>query len=418
MAIRLLMLMMLVITAGAAQAAPIGIVAVVNDDVITTLDVEERRSLVIVSSGIKDSPQVQRRLTPQIVQNLISERLQMQEAKRLSIAITKKEIDETIRNIEEQRGRPKGSLEKFLKKNNVPVRQLRQQLEAQLSWNKVVTRKLRRNVTVTDEEIARAQQAQATLGEEQVRIAAISLPITKPEDEPQVSALAKELQEQLDGGADFNTLAAQLSNNPNVQLNPSVWVPERALEPSLVQALRTLKIGEKTPPLRSLNSYQIIQLLDRQTVKPVAGETEIALKEIMLPIERDKIDVREVDAMMEIAQEVRKNPGTCTEQVVAGIQGLDPANIKVTYVRTRLGAMSPEIRILVERLGVTEVSEAFATKEGVRMLMLCEKIELPNKLPDREKIEKQLFDQKLELEAEKHLRNLRRDAFVDVKDAE
>jgi len=417
-AIRLLMLMMLVITAGAAQAAPIGIVAVVNDDVITTLDVEERRSLVIVSSGIKDSPQVQRRLTPQIVQNLISERLQMQEAKRLSIAITKKEIDETIRNIEEQRGRPKGSLEKFLKKNNVPVRQLRQQLEAQLSWNKVVTRKLRRNVTVTDEEIARAQQAQATLGEEQVRIAAISLPITKPEDEPQVSALAKELQEQLDGGADFNTLAAQLSNNPNVQLNPSVWVPERALEPSLVQALRTLKIGEKTPPLRSLNSYQIIQLLDRQTVKPVAGETEIALKEIMLPIERDKIDVREVDAMMEIAQEVRKNPGTCTEQVVAGIQGLDPANIKVTYVRTRLGAMSPEIRILVERLGVTEVSEAFATKEGVRMLMLCEKIELPNKLPDREKIEKQLFDQKLELEAEKHLRNLRRDAFVDVKDAE
>jgi peptidyl-prolyl cis-trans isomerase SurA len=403
--------------AGAAHAEPIGIAAVVNDDVITTLDVQERRALVIASSGIKASPQVIKRLTPQIVQNLISERLQMQEAKRLSLAVTKKEIDETIRSIEKQRGKAPGSLEKFLKNNHVPSRQLRQQLEAQLAWNKVVTRKLRRNVNVTEDEIARTQQAEATLGEEQLRIAAISLPITKPQDEPQVSALAKELQKQLEAGADFNAIASQLSNNPNVQLNPSVWVPERALEPSLVQALRTLKPGEKTPPLRSLNSYQIIQLLDRQTVKPVAGKTEVALKEIMLPVKQEKIDVREIDAMMEIAREVRKNPGTCTESVVAGIQGVDPETIKVNYVRTTLGAMAPEVRILVERLGVTEVSEPFATKEGVRLLMLCEKIELPTDLPDREKVKQQLFSQKLELEAEKHLRNLRRDAFIDIKDS-
>ncbi len=401
--------------AGVAYAAPIGIAAIVNDDVITTLDVHERRSLVIASAGIKESPQVLKKLTPQIIQTLVSERLQMQEAKRLSIAITKKEIDGAIRAIEKQRGKPAGSLEKFLKSKNVPMRQMRQQLEAQLAWNKVVTRKLRRDVNVTEDEINRAQQAQATLGEEQLRIAAISLPITKPQDEPQVSALAKELQKQLEAGADFNAIAAQLSGNPNVQLNPSVWVPERALEPSLVQALRTLKPGEKTPPLRSLNSYQIIQLLDRQTVKPTAGKTEIALKEIMLPVEQEKIDVREIDAMMEIAREVRKNPGTCTESVVAGIEGVDPKTIKVNYVRTTLGAMAPEVRILVERLGVTEVSEPFATKEGVRMLMLCEKIELPSDLPNRDKVKQELFRQKLELEAEKHLRNLRRDAFIDIK---
>lgn len=411
-------LVLMVMMAGVAHAAPIGIVAVVNDDVITTLDLEERRQLVIASAGIKDSAQVRKRLKPQIIQNLIAERLQMQEAKRLSVAITKQEIDKTIRTIEKQRGKPAGSLESFLKDKGVAIRQLRQQLEAQLAWGKVVGRKLRREVTVTEDEIARAQQAQATLGEEQVRIAAISLPINKPEDEPQVSALATELQKQLESGADFNALAGQLSNNPNVQLNPSVWVPERALEPSLVQALRSLKPGDKTPPLRSLNSYQIIQLLDRQTVKPTAGNTEVALKEILLSVEQENIDVREVDAMMAIAREVRSNPGTCNESVVAGIEGIDPKTIAVNYVRTTLAAMAPEVRILVERLGVTEVSEPFATKEGVRLLMLCEKIELPSELPDREKVRKQLFDQKLELEAEKHLRNLRRDAFIDIKDEE
>ncbi|MFZ4124882.1 MAG: peptidylprolyl isomerase [Rickettsiales bacterium] len=413
MGIRLLIAMLLV--SGVAYAAPIGIAAIVNDDVITTLDVKERRDLVIASAGIKESPQVLKRLTPQIVQTLISERLQMQEAKRLSIVVPKKEIDAAIHAIEAQRGKPKGSLEKFLKEKGVALRQLRQQLEAQLAWGKVVTRKLRRNVAVTEEEIVRTQQAQATMGEEQLRIAAISLPINKPQDEPQVSALAKELQKQLDAGADFNAIASQLSGNPNVELNPSVWVPERALEPSLVQALRSLKPGEKTPPLRSLNSYQIIQLLDRQTVKPVAAETEVALKEILLPVAQEKVDVREIDAMMEIAREVRKNPGTCNESVVAGIEGVDPSTIKVNYVRTRLGDMAPALRIMVERLGVTEVSEPFATKEAVRMLMLCEKIELPTQLPEREKVQQMLFGQKLELEAEKHLRNLRRDAFIDIK---
>lgn len=414
MAIRLLIAMILM--TGVAYAAPIKIAAVVNDDVITSLDVEERRELVIASAGLKDSPQVRKRLTPQIIQNLIAERLQMQEAKRLSISITKQEVDEVIRNIEKQRAREPGSLEKFLTEKGVEPRELREQMEAQLAWSKVVGRKLRRNVTVTEDEIARAQQGQATLGEEQVRISAISLPIVKPEDEPQVAALAKELQRQLEAGADFNALAGQLSTNPNVQLNPSVWVPERALEPSLVSALRSLKPGDKTPPLRSLNSYQIIQLLDRQTVKPTAAKTEVALKEILLAVNQEKVDVRELDAMMEIAREVRNNPGTCNEQVVAGIEGIDPQTIKVTYVRTTMAAMAPEIRILVERLGVTEVSEPFATPDGVRMLMLCEKIELPNDLPDREKVRKELFTQKLELEAEKHLRNLRREAFIDIKD--
>lgn len=415
MGTRLLIAMVLILSAMPAHARGIGIAAVVNDDVITTLDLEERRALVIASSGIKDSAEVRKRLAPQIIQNLITERLQLQEAKRMSLSVTNQEINTAIQAIEKQRGKPAGSLEAFLKERGVAIRQLRQQLEAQLSWNKVIGRKLRRNVTVTEDEIARAQQAQATLGEEQVRIAAISLPINKPEDEAQVSALAQELQKQIDEGADFNMLAAQLSNNPDVQLNPSVWIPERALEPSLVQALRNLKPGDKTPPLRSLNSYQIIQLLDRQTVKPSAGETEVALKEIMLPVAQEKVDVREIDAMMEIAREVRKNPGTCNESVVAGITGVDAQNILVNYVRTTLAAMSPEVRILVERIGVGEVSEPFATREGVRMLMLCEKIELPSELPNREKVRQQLYGQKLELEAEKHLRNLRRDAFIDIK---
>jgi peptidyl-prolyl cis-trans isomerase SurA len=69
----------------------------------------------------------------------------------------------------------------------------------------------------------------------------------------------------------------------------------------------------------------------------------------------------------------------------------------------------------VGTLNVTEVSEPFATKQGIQMLMLCEKIEPASALPDRKQVERKLFAEKIELEAEKHLRNLKRDAFIEIK---
>lgn len=399
-----------------AMAEAIGIAAVVNDEVITSLDVNERMALVIATSGLSNSEEVRARLAPQITETLISETLQLQEAKRLSIRISDKEIEAAIARIEQERKRPPGSLEAFLKERGVRLRALNHQLRAQLAWNKVVLRKLRRSVVISEEEILRAQQAEATVGEEQVRIAAISLAIPSPQQEPRVSALAKELQQQLAEGADFNALAAQLSGQAGVKLNPSVWVPERALEPSLAQALRGLKPGEITTPLRSLNSYQIIQLLDRETVKPTSGDTEVAIKEILLPLAGKKIAAQEVDALINIAGEIRNNPGSCEEAAIAGIEGVDPASLKIKMVRTRLNRMSPELRIIVERLGVGEVSEPLASQEGVRLLMICEKITLPLGLPEREKIREQLYNEKLELEANKLLRNLRRDAFIDIRE--
>lgn len=398
------------------SAETIAIAAVVNDEVITSLDVNERLALVMATSSLSNTPEVITRLMPQIVETLISETLQLQEAKRLSITVAQKEIEAAIANIEKERNRPPGSLEAFLKERGVPIRALTYQVRAQLAWNKVVSRKVRRSVVISEEEILRAQKAEASAGEEQVRIAAISLAIASPQQEPEVSALAKELQQQLAKGADFNALAAQLSGRSGVKLNPSVWIPERALEPSLAQALRGLKPGEITTPLRSLSSYQIIQLLDRETVKPTSDETEVAIKEILLPLTGKNIAAKEVDALIEIAREIAKNPGSCDEASVAGIEGVDTASLRVQLVRTQLKRLSRELRIIVERLSVGEVSEPLAARDGVRLLMICEKVTLPMTLPEREKIRAQLYNEKLELEANKLLRNLRREAFIEIKE--
>jgi len=160
--------LLLLLAGGLALAAraeeAVSIAAIVNDEVITTLDVNERRALVITTTGITKSPQVEKRLTPQIIQTLINEKLQLQEAKRLSITVNDKEIEAAIAAIEKDRNRPPGSLKAFLEKQNVPIRALEYQLRAQISWGKVVARKLRREVTISEDEIVRAQQAVGAAG--------------------------------------------------------------------------------------------------------------------------------------------------------------------------------------------------------------------------------------------------------------
>jgi peptidyl-prolyl cis-trans isomerase SurA len=396
-------------------AEKIEIAAIVNDTIITTLDVVDRRDLMLALSGQQPVPQIVRQFTAQSLQALINESLQAEEAKRLSIKVDKKEIAEAIASIEQGRGRPPGSLKTFITENKLSYASLETQLRTQISWSKVVSKRLRRNVTVADEEILRAQQAMANSpGVPQVQIAAISLPIRDAKAEPEVAKLAREIRGRLVNGEAFSAVAQSMVGRSDVRLNPSVWVPEEKLEPSLLAVIQNLEPGQVTEPLRSLNTYQIVYLADRRVIKPAPPSTEIALKQITLSLDK-AAPVQEVDTLMNIAQEVRKHPGDCVRKGIAGIQDFEGLKIDVVYLRTKLGEISDELLPLVGTLNVTEVSEPFATKQGIQMLMLCEKIEPASALPDRKQVEQKLFAEKIELEAEKHLRNLKRDAFIEIK---
>ena len=76
----------LVSAGGIARAqSPVGVAAVVNDEPISIIDLVERIKLIAVSSNIEMTPQKSNEMAPQILQQLINEKLQMQEAERLSL---------------------------------------------------------------------------------------------------------------------------------------------------------------------------------------------------------------------------------------------------------------------------------------------------------------------------------------------
>ena len=128
-----------------------------------------------------------------------------------------------------------------------------------------------------------------------------------------------------------------------------------------------------------------------------------------------KTTKQEINDMMDVARSIAKYPGSCIERGVAGMSNFEGLDIDVNYLRTTLTSMSADMRPMVEPLGVTGTTEPFAAPDGIHLLMLCERIDMPPPLPDENEVRQVLFQEKMELEAEKYLRTLRREALIDVR---
>ena len=393
-------------------ATSVNIAAVVNDSIITSADVEQRRDIIMATANIPMTVENQQKITPRIVQSLIDESLELQDAKSQSITVTDEEVTKAIEGMG-AKGENNESLRNFITRNNLSMVSVEGQVKAQLAWNKVVQKKLRRNVNVSQDEVARAQKSASTApGEQDLRIEAISIRLA-PGNEAAAKKLAEEIALQIKSGTDMATIAAHYIKQAEVHYNPPVWVPETTMPAPLQQVVRNMKPGDVTPPLRSTQTLQILQLMDRQVALKQSDNTEYALKQIAIavPLKSDKQGMQKLRLAASI---LRTNPGDCMSETVPKVDL--PTEVK--FVRTKLGSLSAQQRSVVSHLDVGDVSEPLPGDDALRLIVMCEKIEpAAGNLPAAEGVRQQLFEEKLELEAQKHLRNLRRDAYIDIKGA-
>src|SRR5271157_1901189 len=153
------------------------IVAVVNSDVISNADVDNRARLFALSTGLPVKPDLIDRLKPQITRQLIDERLRMQEVQRRHIVVADKNIAEAIRDIEAHNGLPPGALRNKLAADGVSQRTLIDQIRTQLGWTQVLREQLGDKATITEAEVAEQQRLLAQqVGKPEYRVGEIFIP--------------------------------------------------------------------------------------------------------------------------------------------------------------------------------------------------------------------------------------------------
>jgi len=190
----------------------LGIAAVVNDEVVSAYDLEQRVALIVSSTGVDGSGEAGKRLREQVLRTLIDEKLQMQEAKRLEIVADPKEVDETLSGIAEQNRMTTDQLRETLERSGVSIDSLLTQIRAEIAWSDLVRKKFLSRISPGDEQVDEVlARMEANAGRPEFLVAEIFLSVESPDDDEEVRRSAMRLVEQLQQGAAFNAVARQFS---------------------------------------------------------------------------------------------------------------------------------------------------------------------------------------------------------------
>ncbi len=240
--------------APAAKATPPGIriVAVVDGDVITNDDVESRTRFFALSTGLGMTQDVIDRLRPQIIRQLVDERLRIHAARDQKVVVTDKDIGAAIRDIEQRNGMQPGMLRQKLAAIGVSQRTLVDQIRAQLGWIQLLRGLLADKVTVApaeiDEQLRLRSQAN---GQVEYRIGEIFVPIDDPAHAADAQRFAETVIAELRRGAPFPLVAAQFSQSQSALEGGSRgWIQANQMDPEIAALVASMPPGAVSNPVK------------------------------------------------------------------------------------------------------------------------------------------------------------------------
>ena len=397
---------------GAPTAPEMKIAAIVNDEVISAFDLVSRIRMVLVSSSIPDTPENRQRIAAQVLRSLVDEKLELQEAKRQNVTASDDEINKALEQIEKQNNMKSGALNEFMKSRGIDRGALVDQLTASIVWAKLVKRQTVQNTTISDGEIDDAlKRVKEHSGEPQSRVAEIFLAVDNPAQDEEVRHVAERLSQQMKQGARFSAVATQFSQSATAAVGGDIgWVRPDQLAADLGKAVSQLKPGELSPPVRTGGGYYLLLVVDRRGGGTGEGETVYDIVQVVFPVPAGNEAARRTGIAE--AQSVRAAAKDCPTMLKIGKEKAPQLSSEGKLRSDQIGT---EMRNLISKLAIGEPSAPIVQKNGVGVIMVCGKSNGGTTEVSREDAAESLIRQRLDTLARRYMRDLRRNAYVDVR---
>jgi peptidyl-prolyl cis-trans isomerase SurA len=247
------------------------IVAVVNNEVITRADLDQRLHAAMLQLKQQGTPPPPRAsLEKQILDRLITDSVQLQLAKETGLRVDDSELDRAIQRIAQENKLSLDQLRAALERDGVPFPRFREDIRSEIILSRLRQREVDNRIVVSDGEIESFINAQkGLLGRgEQYNLSHILVTVPENAGPEQIQARrgrAEQALQQLATGADFRQVAAAFSDAPDALQGGAMGWRDGARLPALfLEALKTLPDGGLTPLLRSANGFHIVRLNERR----------------------------------------------------------------------------------------------------------------------------------------------------------
>ncbi len=253
------------------------VVAVVNQEVITQSELDAL--FAPVRAQFQETYQGQElndkliEARKKLLNQLIEDHLVLQEARRLGVEVTDREVEERLGEFKRQfHGK---SFDEMLKAQGIKLKTLKERMRDQITIQKLHYIEIQRKVIVPPLEIEKFFQDHGNLFMEKEKVKVWSITISKNEESVKRGTMdeaarkkAESVLRELKKGKDFSELARKESHDPHAEEGGLVgYVSRGDMIDSIDQVLFQLKEGETSGILESERGYHFFKVADRQAAK-------------------------------------------------------------------------------------------------------------------------------------------------------
>jgi peptidyl-prolyl cis-trans isomerase SurA len=372
------------------------IIAVVDSDAITRSELDDRMA-VLLQQFSKQGAQLPPRevLEKQVLERMINDRLQLQQAEQTGLRVDDNQLDKTLERIAEQN---KVTLVEFrakLGEEGISFQNFREDIRREIIIARLREREVERRVNVTEAEIdnllTTQSSAQAESDEYDIAHILVRTPEeASPETLQKLRAKAEDIYKKLQGGADFPQTAAAVSDAPNALEGGRIGWKKPTELPELFQAaLKPLKTGELSEILRSSNGFHILKMADRRGLSTPLMITQSHTRHIL------------IRASVELARQYSEDGS---------------ANKGGDLGWSSPGDMVPEFEKVMDELKLNQVSEPIKSRFGWHLIEVLERrVQDMSKESARLKARQEIRGRKADEFYQDWVRELRDRAYVEYR---
>lgn len=397
------------------------IVAVVNQEVITRTDVDRRIARIQQSAQGQALPPMEE-LRKQVLDLLIDEKVQVNQAKVIGMDISDAEVDGTIEGIAAQNQMTVQQMRARMKSDGMDFIRYRNSLREQLLLQRVREREVTARIKITDEELDDIIKKDAGSGiEVSMNLAHILIRVPEhasPTEVAQAQAKATDIQRRAASGVNFTDLARQYSEDKGTAKTGGVFGarPVSKLPELFVNAVEGLKVGQVSPVVRSGAGFHIIKLIERENASK-ASYTQQRVRHILIRTSPQQDAQAVMERMMEIRHQIIEGQASFP-QMARQYSEDGSATRGGDLGWSSPGQFVPEFEKALALLQPGQVSEPVVSRFGVHLIQLLERREV-ELTPEqkRETARNLLREQRFEATYADWARELRASTWVEVRDA-
>jgi peptidyl-prolyl cis-trans isomerase SurA len=399
---------------GKAMPSVIKATAMVNGEVITQTDVDQRVALMAIANGGEIPADQVEPLRQQVLRNLIDETLQIQAAKSDKIDIKKSDIDKTIERVAANVKQTPAQMADYLQKNGSSMTALRRQVEGEIAWRRLQEDKIASSVSVGDDEVkAVLSRLTASKGAQEYHVGEIFLSAT-PNNQAEVLQNANKILEQLKNGASFVGYARQYSESSTAPVGGDLgWVRPEQLPTPIAATLRDMRPGTISAPVEVPGGYSIIAVEDtRKVLTADPRDAVLNLKQVSIGFPKGTSRQQAEPVVARFAEAVR-NVGGCggADKLASEFHGE-----VVQSDQVKLRDLPTALQQIMLPMQVGQATQPFGNlEEGVRTLVICGRDEATANGPSFDDVYSQLNDERVNSRSRRYLADLRRDAVIEFR---